>query len=112
MVDHVAANFIKAGALARRFVHRLALEYDHDAIGNFKKFIQVIWNSPIIYSRLVTNSIVSRAMPTQAGSASASRVVKMGITDIGLYYPMLPKQEAVFERIATDTIPASKAQFG
>ena len=41
-----------------------------------------------------------------------SRVIEMGITDIGLYYPILSKQEAVFERIAADTIPALKAQFG
>lgn len=41
-----------------------------------------------------------------------SRVTELGMTDIGLYYPMLPEQEAVFERIATDTIPAMKAQFG
>ena len=40
------------------------------------------------------------------------RVIDMGMTDIGLYYPSLPEQEAVFERIATDTIPALKAELG
>jgi len=40
------------------------------------------------------------------------RVMKLGMTDIGLYYPMLPEQAATFERIATKTIPALKAQFG
>jgi alkanesulfonate monooxygenase SsuD/methylene tetrahydromethanopterin reductase-like flavin-dependent oxidoreductase (luciferase family) len=41
-----------------------------------------------------------------------SRVIEMGMTDIGLYYPMLPEQAATFERVATDVIPALKAEFG
>ena len=41
-----------------------------------------------------------------------SRVIEMGMTDIGLYYPLLPEQASTFERIATDTIPALKAEFG
>jgi len=41
-----------------------------------------------------------------------SRVLETGMTDIGLYYPILPKQMATFERIATNTIPALKAGFG
>ena len=40
-----------------------------------------------------------------------SRVLEMGMTDIGLYYPMLPEQAATFERIAINTIPALKARF-
>jgi len=40
-----------------------------------------------------------------------SRVIDMGVTEIGLYYPELPEQVATFERIATDTIPALKARF-
>ncbi len=40
------------------------------------------------------------------------RVIEMGMTDVGLYYPMLPEQVATFERIAADTIPALKTQFG
>ena len=40
-----------------------------------------------------------------------SQVLELGMTDIGLYYPTLPEQTAAFERIATDTIPALKAQF-
>jgi alkanesulfonate monooxygenase SsuD/methylene tetrahydromethanopterin reductase-like flavin-dependent oxidoreductase (luciferase family) len=40
------------------------------------------------------------------------RIIEMGMTDIGLYYPMLPEQAATFERIATSTIPALKADFG
>lgn len=40
------------------------------------------------------------------------QVLELGMTDIGLYYPMLPEQAATFERIATDTIPAMKAEFG
>lgn len=40
-----------------------------------------------------------------------NRVLDLGMTDIGLYYPTLPDQEAIFERIATETIPAMKARF-
>ena len=41
-----------------------------------------------------------------------NRVLELGMSDIGLYYPSLPEQEATFERIATETIPKMKAQFG
>ncbi len=41
-----------------------------------------------------------------------NRVLELGMSDIGLYYPTLPEQEATFERIATETIPKMKAQFG
>ncbi|MFP6749305.1 MAG: LLM class flavin-dependent oxidoreductase [Alphaproteobacteria bacterium] len=40
-----------------------------------------------------------------------SQVLELGMTDIGLYYPILPEQIATFERIAIDTIPALKARF-
>lgn len=40
-----------------------------------------------------------------------NRVIELGMSDIGLYYPMLPEQQATFERIATNTIPKMKAQF-
>lgn len=40
------------------------------------------------------------------------RVLELGMSDIGLYFPMLPEQATTFERIATDTIPAMKARFG
>lgn len=40
-----------------------------------------------------------------------SQVLELGMTDIGLYYPTLPEQTATFERIATETVPALKAQF-
>ena len=41
-----------------------------------------------------------------------NRVLELGMSDIGLYYPTLPEQEATFERIAAETIPKMKAQFG
>ena len=37
------------------------------------------------------------------------RVVALGITDIGFYYPMLEAQVPVFERIARNLLPALKA---
>ena len=36
------------------------------------------------------------------------RITSLGITDIGLYYPMQLEQEPMFERIASETIPALK----
>ena len=39
-----------------------------------------------------------------------SQVTALGMTDIGLYYPMLDEQMATFEKIATETIPAMKAR--
>ncbi len=41
-----------------------------------------------------------------------NRVIELGMSDIGLYYPTLPEQVDTFERIATETIPRMKAQFG
>ena len=37
------------------------------------------------------------------------RVLELGITEIGLYWPTLPEQRPMFERIATDVIPKIKA---
>ena len=35
-----------------------------------------------------------------------SRIMELGITDVGLYYPLDPAQLPMFERIATDVLPA------
>ena len=37
------------------------------------------------------------------------RVLELGITEIGLYWPTLPEQEPTFERIAREVIPKLKA---
>ena len=37
------------------------------------------------------------------------RVLALGITEIGLYWPTLPEQRPMFERIATEVIPKIKA---
>jgi hypothetical protein len=39
-----------------------------------------------------------------------SRVVELGISDVGLYYPLDLGQLPAFERIATDVLPALRAQ--
>jgi alkanesulfonate monooxygenase SsuD/methylene tetrahydromethanopterin reductase-like flavin-dependent oxidoreductase (luciferase family) len=38
-----------------------------------------------------------------------SRIVALGISDIGLYYPLDPNQLPTFERIATDVLPTLRA---
>jgi alkanesulfonate monooxygenase SsuD/methylene tetrahydromethanopterin reductase-like flavin-dependent oxidoreductase (luciferase family) len=38
-----------------------------------------------------------------------SRVVALGISDVGLYYPLDPAQLQTFERIATDALPMLRA---
>lgn len=38
-----------------------------------------------------------------------SRVVELGISDVGVYYPLDPAQLATFEAIATDVLPALRA---
>ncbi len=40
-----------------------------------------------------------------------SRVIALGISDVGLYYPLDPAQLATFERIATDVLPALRAKY-
>ena len=37
------------------------------------------------------------------------RVLELGITEIGLYWPARPEQRPMFERIATGVIPKLKA---
>jgi hypothetical protein len=36
----------------------------------------------------------------------ADRLLDLGFTELGLYYPVLPSQRPVFETIANDVIPA------
>ena len=38
------------------------------------------------------------------------RVTALGMTDIGLYFPMLEKQFPMFERIARNVIPQLKSE--
>ena len=38
------------------------------------------------------------------------RVLELGITEVGLYWPVLPEQRPMFERIATDVLPKLKAE--
>jgi alkanesulfonate monooxygenase SsuD/methylene tetrahydromethanopterin reductase-like flavin-dependent oxidoreductase (luciferase family) len=40
-----------------------------------------------------------------------SRVVELGISDVGLYYPLDPAQLPTFERIATNALPALRERF-
>ena len=40
-----------------------------------------------------------------------SRLIELGFTEIGLYYPVLDDEQAAFERIATDIIPELKRNF-
>jgi alkanesulfonate monooxygenase SsuD/methylene tetrahydromethanopterin reductase-like flavin-dependent oxidoreductase (luciferase family) len=42
-------------------------------------------------------------------SDEVSRVVELGISDVGLYYPLDPAQLASFERIATDALPTLRS---
>ena len=38
-----------------------------------------------------------------------TRLVELGISDVGLYYPLAPAQLPTFERIATDVLPVLRA---
>ena len=38
------------------------------------------------------------------------RVMELGVTDIGMYYPMREEQLPMFERIATEVIPKLRRQ--
>ncbi len=40
-----------------------------------------------------------------------SRVVELGISDVGLYYPLDPKQFATFEQIAAEVLPQLRARY-
>ena len=42
----------------------------------------------------------------------ARQVIELGISDVGLYYPMLERQVPMFERIARNVVPALKAAHG
>jgi hypothetical protein len=39
----------------------------------------------------------------------AQQIIALGISDVGLYYPMLDQQVPVFERIAKNVLPALRA---
>lgn len=39
-----------------------------------------------------------------------SRVMELGISDVGVYYPLDPAQLSIFERIATDALPALRSR--
>jgi hypothetical protein len=38
-------------------------------------------------------------------------VVELGISDVGLYYPLAPAQLASFEQIASDVLPTLRAAY-
>lgn len=45
---------------------------------------------------------------TDAFSDQAGRLMELGFTELGLYFPLVEAQRPVFERIAQDVIPAMK----
>ncbi len=47
---------------------------------------------------------------TEAFVDHVSRVIELGITDIGVYYPLDPAQLPTFERVAADVLPALRAK--
>ena len=49
---------------------------------------------------------------TEAFAGMARRLIDLGITELGLYYPMLDEQLPVFEKIARETIPALRKEAG
>ena len=40
-----------------------------------------------------------------------SRLAELGISDVGLYYPLDPAQRASFETIATDVLPGLRSAY-
>jgi alkanesulfonate monooxygenase SsuD/methylene tetrahydromethanopterin reductase-like flavin-dependent oxidoreductase (luciferase family) len=40
----------------------------------------------------------------------AERIIELGITEVGLYFPVVDAQRPIFERIARDVLPRLKAQ--
>ncbi len=46
----------------------------------------------------------------EAFSDMVQRVVALGMSEIGVYYPTREEQRPVFERIARDIIPSLKTQ--
>lgn len=49
---------------------------------------------------------------TDAFAEQAGRLMEMGFSEIGLYFPLVESQRPVFERIAGETIPAMKKAAG
>ncbi len=47
---------------------------------------------------------------TDAFVDHVSRVIELGISDVGMYYPLDPAQLPTFERIATDVLPVLRAK--
>jgi hypothetical protein len=47
---------------------------------------------------------------TDAFVEQVSRLIALGISDIGLYFPLDPGQLPTFERIATEILPTLRAQ--
>ena len=45
------------------------------------------------------------------GADGALLVTKLGMSDIGLYYPLDPAQRSMFETIATDVLPGLRASY-
>jgi hypothetical protein len=45
----------------------------------------------------------------EAFARMVRRVVSLGISEVGLYYPMVDRQVAMFERIARDVVPELQA---
>jgi alkanesulfonate monooxygenase SsuD/methylene tetrahydromethanopterin reductase-like flavin-dependent oxidoreductase (luciferase family) len=41
----------------------------------------------------------------------ASRVMELGISDVGVYYPLDPAQLSTFERIAADALPILRSRW-
>ena len=46
---------------------------------------------------------------TGAFEEAAGRIMEAGFSELSLYYPVLPEQVAVFEKIATDVLPKLRA---
>ena len=47
----------------------------------------------------------------QAFADMVERVIALGISEVGLYYPAREEQRPVFERVARDVIPALKTRY-
>jgi hypothetical protein len=48
----------------------------------------------------------------EAFADMVERVIALGISEVGLYYPAREEQRPVFERVAQDVVPALKARYG
>lgn len=47
----------------------------------------------------------------QVFADAAQRLIDLGISEIGIYYPRRPEQMPVFEKIAREAIPMLKAKY-